>query len=148
MWFKTRSSTSNEKVSVQRKPSRKWEGNLLNGNKYLQIIHLIRSSHPKYIKRASLVVQWIRTCLPMQQTRVQSLAREDATCRRAAKPCAATAESELWSLHTAATEPAPTARARQREKPRQWGAATTGERSPALHSQQRSTQSNEDSVQK
>ena len=145
MWFKTRSSTSNEKVSVQRKPSRKWEGNLLNGNKYLQIIHLIRSSHPKYIKMVSLVVQWIRTCLPMQQTRVRSLAQEDATCRRAAKPAA---ESELWSLHTAATEPAPTARAGQREKPQQWGAVTAGERSPALHSQQRSTQSNEDSAQK
>ena len=33
----------------------------------------------------SLVVQWLRICLPMQGTRVQSLVREDPTCRRATK---------------------------------------------------------------
>ena len=35
---------------------------------------------------ASLVAQWIRICLPMQGTRVQSLVREDPTCRGAIKP--------------------------------------------------------------
>ena len=35
---------------------------------------------------ASLVAQWLRICLPMQGTRVRSLAREDPTCRGAAKP--------------------------------------------------------------
>ena len=42
-----------------------------------------------YIKkkeRASLVVQWLRICLPMQGTRVRSLAREDPTCCGATKP--------------------------------------------------------------
>ena len=34
----------------------------------------------------SLVVQWSRICLPMQGTRVQSLAWEDPTCRGATKP--------------------------------------------------------------
>ena len=31
----------------------------------------------------SLVVQWLRICLPMQGTRVRALVREDPTCRRA-----------------------------------------------------------------
>ena len=36
--------------------------------------------------RASMVVQWLRICLPMQETRVRALVREDPTCRRATKP--------------------------------------------------------------
>ena len=35
---------------------------------------------------ASLVVQWLRILLPMQGTWVRALAREDPTCRGAAKP--------------------------------------------------------------
>ena len=35
---------------------------------------------------ASLVAQWLRICLPMQGTRVQSLVWEDPTCRGATKP--------------------------------------------------------------
>ena len=35
---------------------------------------------------ASLVAQWLRIHLPMQETRVQALVREDPTCRRATKP--------------------------------------------------------------
>ena len=34
----------------------------------------------------SLVVQWLRICLPMQGTQVQSLVGEGPTCRRAVKP--------------------------------------------------------------
>ena len=33
-----------------------------------------------------LVAQWLRIRLPMQGTRVQSLVREDPTCRGATKP--------------------------------------------------------------
>ena len=33
----------------------------------------------------SLVAQWLRICLPMQETRVWSLVREDITCHRATK---------------------------------------------------------------
>ena len=33
----------------------------------------------------SLVVQWLRICLPMQGTQVQSLVREDPTCHRGTK---------------------------------------------------------------
>ena len=36
--------------------------------------------------RASLVAQWQRIHLPMQETRVQSLIQEDPTCQGAAKP--------------------------------------------------------------
>ena len=40
----------------------------------------------KSIIRASLVVQWLRICLPMQGTRVRALVWEDPTCRGAAGP--------------------------------------------------------------
>ena len=36
--------------------------------------------------QASLVVQWLRICLPKQGTRVQALVREDPTCHGATKP--------------------------------------------------------------
>ena len=35
---------------------------------------------------ASLVVQWLRVCLPMQGTRVRALVWEDTTCRGATGP--------------------------------------------------------------
>ena len=35
---------------------------------------------------ASLVVQWLRICLPMQGTGVRALVWEDPTCCRAARP--------------------------------------------------------------
>ena len=35
--------------------------------------------------RASLLAQWIRTYLLMQETRVQSLVQEDSTCRGVTK---------------------------------------------------------------
>ena len=35
---------------------------------------------------ASLVAQWLRIRLPMQEIRVRALVREDPTCRRATKP--------------------------------------------------------------
>ena len=34
----------------------------------------------------SLVVPWLRICLPMPGTRVRALVREDPTCRGATKP--------------------------------------------------------------
>ena len=40
----------------------------------------------KKIIRASLVVQWLRICLPMQGTRVRALVWEDPTCHGAAGP--------------------------------------------------------------
>ena len=37
-------------------------------------------------KRASLVAQWLRICLPMQGTRVRALVWEDPTCHGATRP--------------------------------------------------------------
>ena len=43
--------------------------------------------NPNYIKcGTSLVVQWLRICLPMQMTWVRALVREDPTCCGATKP--------------------------------------------------------------
>ena len=39
----------------------------------------------KSIKTASLVVQWLRICLPIQGTQVRSLVQEDSTCCKATK---------------------------------------------------------------
>ena len=50
--------------------------------------------------QTSLVVQWIRICLPMQGTWVQFLVREDSTCCGATKPVC----PQLLSLHAVTTE--------------------------------------------
>ena len=34
----------------------------------------------------SLEVQWLRICLPVQETQIRSLALEDPICHRATKP--------------------------------------------------------------
>ena len=39
-----------------------------------------------YAVGASLVMQWLRICLPVQGTWVRALVREDPTCRGATKP--------------------------------------------------------------
>ena len=44
-------------------------------------------AHKKYLlDRASLVVQWLRICRPMQGTGVRALVREDPTCHGATMP--------------------------------------------------------------
>ena len=40
----------------------------------------------KELERASLVAQWLRIHLPMQETGVRALVQEDPTCRGATKP--------------------------------------------------------------
>ena len=51
------------------------------------VLHLILDlCDIKNASRTSLVVQWLRICLPMQGTQVRALVREDPTCRGAAKP--------------------------------------------------------------
>ena len=42
--------------------------------------------HKKLLYWTSLVVQWLRICLPMQGTWVQSLVQEDPPCQGATKP--------------------------------------------------------------
>ena len=65
---------------------------------------------------ASLVVQWLRIHLAMQEILVQSLVREDPTCRRATKSVHQPAE--LPGATTTESH-APRACAPQREKPLQ-----------------------------
>ena len=74
------------------------------------------------------MVQWLRICLPTQETRVRALVQEDPTCRGATKPPV----PQLLSLRSRAHEPQllspratttearmPRARALQQEKPPQ-----------------------------
>ena len=52
------------------------------------------STQLKHDQGTSLVVQWLRICLPMQGTQVQSLVGEDSTWFRATKPV----HHNYWSL--------------------------------------------------
>ena len=47
---------------------------------------LYKTTFKSNSSRASLVVQWLRICLPMQGTQVQALVQEDPTCLGATKP--------------------------------------------------------------
>ena len=55
-------------------------------NLTLHLKELEKEEQTKPKVRASLVVQWLRICLPMQGTQVQTLVQDDPTCRRATKP--------------------------------------------------------------
>ena len=56
--------------------------------------------HQKYIW-ASLVVQWLRICLPMQGTQVRALVWEDPTCRGATRPVS----HNYWACTSGACAP-------------------------------------------
>ena len=62
-------------------------GKLWNSDPFIFILYLILHVYTwsKSQERISLVVQWLRTHLPMQGTQVRSLVREDSTSRGAAK---------------------------------------------------------------
>ena len=111
----------------------------------------LRIGEPSFKKLwgASLVTQWLRICLSMQGTRVQSLVREDPTCCGATKPV----RRNYW---TCALEPtshnywarAPRARAPQQEKPPQWEARAPQRRvTPAHRNQRKAAHSNKDQMQ-
>ena len=113
------------------------------------ILHLKQPIN-KYIWGTSLVVQWLRICLPMPGTWFWALVREDLTCCGATKPvrhnywaCALEpASHNYWSPH--ALEPTshsyracmlqilkptcPRAHAPQQEKPPQWEACALQQR--------------------
>ena len=90
------------------------------------------------MQRTSLMVQWIRICLLMQDTRVRSLLQEYHTCCRATKPmlrlfepaCSRAHDPQLLSLRAAMTEfsmhraCAPQARAPREAHALQWRAAS------------------------
>ncbi|KAJ8797796.1 hypothetical protein J1605_016998 [Eschrichtius robustus] len=58
------------------------KGKCNHGLCLLSLLSLLKN----YILGASLVVQWLRICLPMQGTRVRALVWEDPTCRGATGP--------------------------------------------------------------
>ena len=120
-------------------------------------------SKSKAICGASLVVEWFRICLPMQETRVQSLVQEDPTCHQATKPvcrnywaCAlgpgggVAAPEPMRCSHWSprALEPlkptCPRASALQQEKPPQRAARHCHEEEPPLAATRKSLTSNED----
>ena len=68
---------------------------------------------------ASLVAQWLRTCLPMQRTQAQALVWEDPTCRGATRPMS----HNYWACASGACAP-------QQERPRQWEARAPRWRAP------------------
>ena len=67
--------------NVRSKPNIYWK------NKGQNSFYLCPDMATKISKtQTSLVVQWLRICLPMQGTRVRALVQEDPTCRGATKP--------------------------------------------------------------
>ena len=67
-------------IKMLTKLGRRMEEHSENFNKEIEKIFLKNQSG------ASLVVQWLRVCLPMQGTQVQALVWEDPTCCRATRP--------------------------------------------------------------
>ena len=55
---------------------------------HFEILHATKQNFETLIKciRTSLVVQWLRICLPVQKTWIPSLVQEDSTLCRATKP--------------------------------------------------------------
>ena len=69
--------------------------------------------------RASLVAQWLRICLLMQGTPIQSLEQEDAICHRVAKP----ESHNCWAHPPQRLKPKrPRACILQQKKPLRWEA--------------------------
>ena len=78
--------------------------------KVTTILELVYPSQELCV-RAFLVVQWLRICLPMQGTSVQSLVQEDSTCLGATKPV----NHSDWGLQALSLS-------LQQEKPLHWEA--------------------------
>ena len=97
---------------------------------------------------SSLVVQWQRILLPMQEMMgLRPLVREDPTCRRVTKPlCSRAQEPQLLSPHAATTDVHEhRAHAPQQEEPRQRDALTPQlDSSPCLPQLEESLCSNKD----
>ena len=57
-----------------------------NVNDYTELICFRITHYKRQPSEIPLVVQWLRICLPMQGSRVQSLVQKDPTCLGAAEP--------------------------------------------------------------
>ena len=86
----------------------------------------------------SLVVEWIKICLPMQGTQVWSLVWEDLTCHGATKP----------ESHNCTETHLPRAHALQQQRPPQWDTHILQRRvAPQSLQLEKAHQRNEDSGQ-
>ena len=71
----------------KRPPTDERTSNIYNGsNVYSTYLQWKIISAFKRKERASLVVQWLQSCLAMQGTQAQPLVQEDSTCRWSAMP--------------------------------------------------------------
>ena len=99
----------------------------------------------KQHNQTSLIVQWLRICLPVQGAQVWSLVWEDPTCRGATKPCATTTEPMChngWNPHTWS----PCSAVREVTAMRNPRTAS-GEEPPLLETREKPIRSNEDLAQ-
>ena len=69
-------------VKTNKKQNKNKNHNKTNCDSYIYK----RNTHQIVYLGTSLVVQWLRVCLPMKETRVRVLIWEDPTCRGATKP--------------------------------------------------------------
>ena len=83
----THSSISAWKIPWTEELGREERLNLQNIKQLMQL-NIKRTTNPikKMGRRTSLAVQWLRICLLMQETWVQSLVREDSTHHEATRP--------------------------------------------------------------
>ena len=104
---------------------------------WLQSILQSYSNQKSMVLGASLVMQWLRVCLPMQGTRVRALVWEDPTCRGAATPMS----HNYWACVSGACAP-------QQERPWQWEARALRWRvAPARCNWRKPSHRNEDPTQ-
>ena len=76
--------TCQGRIPENSKDQRSEAGKEMEGPVFLLLIN--KTIKNDTILGASLVVQWLRVCLPMQGTRVRALVWEDPTCHGATGP--------------------------------------------------------------
>ena len=106
-------------------------------NDYTELICFRITHYKRQPSEIPLVVQWLRICLPMQGSRVQSLVQKDPTCLGAAEPVSH--NYGTWALEPVLCNK----RRHHSEKPEHCNQRVA----PAHHNWRKSPCSNEDSVQ-
>ena len=110
-WFLSRNSAGQKGVGQYIESDDKEEESIIKNTLCDKALIQIWCRNKKLYRWTSLVVQWLRICLPVQRTWAWSLIQEVSTCFRATKPVC----YNYWSLHSLVP-------ALQPEKPLQWEA--------------------------